>query len=515
MQRIGRQIDAAARRGRGARASSPATSPFCSMRASPGFGRARGARSASSWWACFATPRRPTPPRSAASSRPGHYRGRDAGRPSRATARQGRRPISTSPWLTAGRRSRASLPTGRPVMSVSFIPSEKTRSRARGGRSRLARIGILSVFPEFLALMKPGVLRFTPACPAASDAALLDDPDLAAVPPARRRGRLRDGRRAGAPAIARRSAEAIEYRHVPDPHAVQRRTAADSSKRRSGAGDCRTQGRSQMKISDMNWMQVEEYLQRDDRAVLPLGIDRAARPLSPLGRFHPLRARRGRSGRAARRAGFPGACRTASRPISWPSRARCRCASRRYLARDPRHPGRLGAGTGSAASCSSTAMAATRPPQPLAQEWMADHPGAAIKLPQLVERAARPWPRCRRSTRSPPMPPGWRTSPGRGCPTSRCRDAAEADDRPRAACALSTRRGARACSATAISAGFTSAPTRTCWRSGRSRVEETRALHRGAVAVSGTQAPIRSSSGARAPSAARSGAISARAGHRP
>ncbi len=26
-----------------------------------------------------------------------------------------------------------------------------------------------------------------------------------------------------------------------------------------------------MKIFDMNWMQVEEYLQRDDRAVVPLG----------------------------------------------------------------------------------------------------------------------------------------------------------------------------------------------------------------------------------------------------
>ena len=28
----------------------------------------------------------------------------------------------------------------------------------------------------------------------------------------------------------------------------------------------------------------------------------------------------------------------------------------------------------------------------------------------------RPWPRCRRSTRSPRTPPGWRTSPGRGSP---------------------------------------------------------------------------------------------------
>ena len=26
-----------------------------------------------------------------------------------------------------------------------------------------------------------------------------------------------------------------------------------------------------MRISDMNWMQVEAYLKRDDRAVLPLG----------------------------------------------------------------------------------------------------------------------------------------------------------------------------------------------------------------------------------------------------
>ncbi|MDE2466261.1 MAG: creatininase family protein, partial [Alphaproteobacteria bacterium] len=26
-----------------------------------------------------------------------------------------------------------------------------------------------------------------------------------------------------------------------------------------------------MKIRDMNWMQVEEYLKKDDRAVLPIG----------------------------------------------------------------------------------------------------------------------------------------------------------------------------------------------------------------------------------------------------
>ena len=30
-------------------------------------------------------------------------------------------------------------------------------------------------------------------------------------------------------------------------------------------------GRIDVRISDMNWMQVEEYLRHDDRAVLPLG----------------------------------------------------------------------------------------------------------------------------------------------------------------------------------------------------------------------------------------------------
>ena len=31
-----------------------------------------------------------------------------------------------------------------------------------------------------------------------------------------------------------------------------------------------------MRISEMNWMMVEEYLKRDDRCVLPLGSTRAA-----------------------------------------------------------------------------------------------------------------------------------------------------------------------------------------------------------------------------------------------
>ena len=35
-----------------------------------------------------------------------------------------------------------------------------------------------------------------------------------------------------------------------------------------------------MRISEMNWMMVEEYLRREDRAVLPLGLHGATRDLS-------------------------------------------------------------------------------------------------------------------------------------------------------------------------------------------------------------------------------------------
>jgi hypothetical protein len=106
-----------------------------------------------------------------------------------------------------------------PVISISFIPSEKTRTRL-AGIDPVARIGIVSVFPEFLALMKPGVLRFTPHVQSV-EVTLADDPDLNAF-----LNRVDVVVYAtGAEGVLDQvspNAQAIEYRHVPDPHAVQR-----------------------------------------------------------------------------------------------------------------------------------------------------------------------------------------------------------------------------------------------------------------------------------------------------
>lgn len=108
---------------------------------------------------------------------------------------------------------------GIPVVSVSFIPSEKTRALL-AAIDPVARIGIVSVFPEFLALMKPGVLRFTPHVRSV-EVALADDQDLDAfiarvdvVVYATGVGTVLDRLPS--------HIQAIEYRHVPDPHSVQR-----------------------------------------------------------------------------------------------------------------------------------------------------------------------------------------------------------------------------------------------------------------------------------------------------
>lgn len=112
----------------------------------------------------------------------------------------------------------ALVPRGTPVVGLSFIPSEETRARL-AAIDPMARLGIVSVFPEFLALMKPGVLRFTPHV---SDArvAMLSDPALddflAEVDVA--------VYATGAEAVRERlpaGRTAIEYRHVPDPHAIR------------------------------------------------------------------------------------------------------------------------------------------------------------------------------------------------------------------------------------------------------------------------------------------------------
>ena len=70
------------------------------------------------------------------------------------------------------------LPAGVPVVGLSFIPAEETRALL-ASIDPLARVGIVSVYPEFMALMKLGVLRFTPHV-ANPELRLMTAPDLQA-----------------------------------------------------------------------------------------------------------------------------------------------------------------------------------------------------------------------------------------------------------------------------------------------------------------------------------------------
>ncbi|WP_406853727.1 GntR family transcriptional regulator [Alsobacter sp. KACC 23698] len=134
--------------------------------------------------------------------------------------RQGRHEPADIYVTLANRRAEVEEIVGAraPVTTVSFMPSEETRARL-AAVDPLARVGLVSVFPEFLALMKPGVLRFTPHVRSV-DAVLLDDPDLprflAEVDVAVYATGAQAALERGPPGLV-----AIEYRHVPDPHAVK------------------------------------------------------------------------------------------------------------------------------------------------------------------------------------------------------------------------------------------------------------------------------------------------------
>src|SRR5439155_3737387 len=66
-----------------------------------------------------------------------------------------------------------------PVMGVSYIPSERTRTLL-AQIDPLARVAIVSTFPEFLPFMKAGVQRFAPHV-FEIRATVLENRDLAAV----------------------------------------------------------------------------------------------------------------------------------------------------------------------------------------------------------------------------------------------------------------------------------------------------------------------------------------------
>jgi DNA-binding transcriptional regulator YhcF (GntR family) len=117
------------------------------------------------------------------------------------------------------RREVSQLLPGQRVLNISFIPSENTR-RALASLDPLARILVVSIFPEFTALMKNGVHRFAPHV----DQIMVmqrDDPALEA--------QLKNTDTlvyaTGAEALAAHlqpGQQAFEYRHTPDAGDIQR-----------------------------------------------------------------------------------------------------------------------------------------------------------------------------------------------------------------------------------------------------------------------------------------------------
>ena len=103
------------------------------------------------------------------------------------------------------------------VMGVSYIPSEATRTLL-AQIDPLARVAIVSTFPEFLPIMKAGVQRFAPHVHDIR-ATVLESPDLAEV--------LRQAevvvRASGSERVTSMlppETPSFEYRHTPDPREI-------------------------------------------------------------------------------------------------------------------------------------------------------------------------------------------------------------------------------------------------------------------------------------------------------
>lgn len=105
------------------------------------------------------------------------------------------------------------------VVTISFTPSEETR-RALASLDSLARIAVISRFPEFLPIMKSGVQRFAPHVGEIA-AAALDTPGLDAMIANATVVVYASGAEsilAGVP----EGTQTIEYRHAPDTADIER-----------------------------------------------------------------------------------------------------------------------------------------------------------------------------------------------------------------------------------------------------------------------------------------------------
>src|SRR5262249_54752479 len=103
------------------------------------------------------------------------------------------------------------------LFGVTYIPSERTRTLL-AQIDPLARVGIVSTFPEFLPIMKAGLQRFAPHV-LDVQATVLDSPDLGEV--VRRVDVVVYA--TGSERVAnmlRPNAQSFEYRHTPDPREI-------------------------------------------------------------------------------------------------------------------------------------------------------------------------------------------------------------------------------------------------------------------------------------------------------
>lgn len=104
------------------------------------------------------------------------------------------------------------------IFGVTYIPSERTRTLL-AQIDPLARVGIVSTFPEFLPIMKAGLQRFAPHVHEIH-ATLLESPTLAAELQQADVVVYASGSKR-AVELLRAGATAFEYRHTPDPREIE------------------------------------------------------------------------------------------------------------------------------------------------------------------------------------------------------------------------------------------------------------------------------------------------------
>jgi len=165
-----------------------------------------------------------------------------------------------------------------------------------------------------------------------------------------------------------------------------------------------------MKITEMNWMQVESYLKGDDRAIVPVGSTEQHAQLS-LGVDLILSERV--SVEAAEPLGVP-VFPTINYGITpyftaYPGTVSLRISTMLALVSDVLDSLKR---AGFRRILFVNGHGGNAPAGALAQEWMSANPGMTVRFFNWYN-APRPGRRCRRSTPSRAMPRGWRTSRGR------------------------------------------------------------------------------------------------------